>query len=168
MQPILFVDLDGVLVDLRSGLSKAVGQDLKNFDKEQFDQTFYKFIKGLSYDQIYNFWTNLPFLGKSEDLWEKLQKHQPLILSAAGNCIATCQGKKNWCKKHLKLDPERVFCSKKGSEKQFYASPKSILIDDQPRNIKQFKEKGGHAIMHTHPQKTLRELKKIIKKIGFN
>lgn len=168
MQPILFVDLDGVLVDLVGGLSKILETDLSNLQKSEFDKHYYKFIKDQSFEQLVKFWTHLPPKNDYLELWNHVKKYQPLILTAAGNSVASCIGKKKWCKKYLQLDGDRVFCSKNSSEKQYYASHKSILIDDFDRNIKQFKEKGGHAILHTTPKKTLAELKKVLKKMNFN
>lgn len=167
MQPILFVDLDGVLVDLLGGLGDIIGQDLKKLSKDEFDKVYYKFIEDQSHEQLVRFWSNLPPMSNYKLLWDHVTKYQPLILTAAGNSIATCIGKKKWCEKHLKIKGDRVFCSKNSSEKQYYASSKSILIDDFDRNVKQFKEKGGHAILHTAPKKTLLELKKIFKKMNF-
>ena len=51
------------------------------------------------------------------------------------------------------------------SEKQGYAqtgyrSP-AILIDDFPRNIQQFRARGGIGIVHTTASKTITELKKL-------
>jgi 5'(3')-deoxyribonucleotidase len=164
MQPILFIDLDGVLVDLNSGLSEISGKNLEGLDKPAFKQTYYKFISSVNYDDLVNFWANLPPMPEYMKLWNKVKHLQPLILTAVTNNMANCEGKKKWVEKHLKISADRVFCAKKSRDKQFYASPKSILIDDYAKNIEEFKNKNGHGILHTHNKKTLSELKKVLKK----
>jgi hypothetical protein len=164
MQPILFVDLDGVLVDLASGLSEILETDLKKVDSKEFTEKYYDFIATLSSDDLLKFWTNLPPMPEYLDLWNKVKHLQPVILTAVGGSTITCEGKKIWCKKHLGLEPDRVFCSVNSSDKQNYASSKSILIDDQSRNIEQFTKKGGYGIHHTRTKKTLKELGKLLQK----
>lgn len=164
MQPILFVDLDGVLVNLTQGLTDILGIDMSKLSKPEFTKTYYKFIRSLNQKDIFDFWTNLSPTEDCHVIWKAVQKYQPLILTAVGNCMTTCEGKKNWCKKHLGLSPERVFCSINSEDKQNYASPKCILIDDHEKNIEQFTKKGGYGIHHTHTKKTLSKFKKILKK----
>jgi len=60
------------------------------------------------------------------------------------------------------LDADRVFCSKDSKEKQNYASPKAILIDDFDDNIEQFRAKGGHGIFFKNNKDALKKIKKII------
>lgn len=165
MQPIVFVDLDGVLVDLQKGFADLTEKPYKKLSHQSFSKIIQKYLKNLSVKQIINFWSHLPETKECKQLWSKLSQFQPIILTACGNCEATCKGKKEWCKKHLGLENARVFCSKNSKEKQFYASPKSILIDDYDSNIEQFNNAGGHGILHTHPDKTLEIFSKICKKI---
>ena len=42
-----------------------------------------------------------------------------------------------------------------------YASPTSILIDDYPKNIKEWENKGGIGIVHKSAEQTLRALEKL-------
>jgi hypothetical protein len=164
MQPILFVDLDGVLVDLAQGLSDILDYDFKKIDSKEFTNRYYEFVDGLTNGELLNFWINLPPTKDYLKIWKKVEHLQPMILTAVGGSTISCEGKKAWCKKNLNLNSDRVFCSYNSSDKQNYASSNSILIDDQSRNIKQFKEKGGHGIHHVHAGKTLKQLNKILKK----
>lgn len=167
MQPIVFVDLDGVLVDLQRGFAELNKKPYKKMSHKEFSNIIQKYLKNLSVKQIVNFWSNLPETKDCQKLWENLSQFQPIILSACGNCEASCLGKKLWCKKHLGLDKDRVFCSKNSAEKQLYASPKSILIDDYEKNIEQFNNKGGYGIHHTRTNKTLETLKKHLNLLGI-
>jgi len=43
----------------------------------------------------------------------------------------------------------------------FCTGPETILIDDREKTITEWQEKGGTAILHTTPEETTRELKKL-------
>ncbi len=166
MQPIIFVDLDGVLVDLQGGLGSILQIDLNNHTRDEFEPILKNYLKNLDTKQLVDFWSKLPKTKDCDKLWKFVTNFQPLILTASANNEASCLGKKLWCKKNLGLSSDRVFCSKSSTEKQKYASPKSILIDDYKRNISQFNKNGGHGILHTRTNKTILQLKKLIKKLG--
>ncbi len=162
MQPIIFVDLDGVLVNLVAGLSKVVGEEIESANSDTFKKHYYKLVESLNHDDLVNFWTHLPPTDDCMTIWNSLKHLQPLILTAVTDSMASCEGKKNWVEKHLKIPRDRVFCACKSREKQKYASINSILIDDYDKNIEEFKNKGGHGILHTRTKKTLKELQKIL------
>lgn len=163
MQPIIFVDLDGVLVNLAAGLSKVVGEEISALDSTKFRKHYYHLVASLNHDDLIEFWANLPPMPDYMKLWNSLKDLQPLILTAVTNSMASCEGKKKWAEKYLKISPDRVFCAAKSKDKQSYASNNSILIDDYDKNIQQFKEKGGYGILHTRTSKTLKELNTILK-----
>jgi phosphoglycolate phosphatase-like HAD superfamily hydrolase len=166
MQPIIFVDLDGVLVNLKQGLGNILQMDLEDYSRDDFEPLLKNYLKQLNTKELINFWSKLPKTKDCDKLWSFLKEHQPLILSASGNSEPSCMGKKLWCKKNLGIDSDRVFCSKTSSEKQKYASNKSILIDDFDKNIKQFNKNGGHGILHARINKTLTKLKRLLKSLN--
>ena len=47
------------------------------------------------------------------------------------------------------------------SQKQTYASPASILIDDYEKNTKEFTARGGTGITFKNANQTIAELKKL-------
>lgn len=168
MQPVLFVDLDGVLVDLKQGVGQILKMNLDKLSRKEFEPILDNYLKNLNTKQLMSFWANLPETKNCKKLWDKVKDFQPLILSACGHSQISCQGKKIWCKKHLGIDGDRIFCSKNAEEKQKYASPKSILIDDYKKSIKQFIERGGHGIHHTSLSKTISALRKVLRKMNIN
>ena len=98
-------------------------------------------------------------------LWNFIRPYKPDLLSAYTNRDPNCKpGKLKWASKNLGLGVNRVNLVMR-SEKQGYAqtgyrSP-AILIDDFPRNIQQFRARGGIGIVHTTASKTITELKKL-------
>jgi len=153
MQPLIFVDLDGVLVDLVGGLAERLGKDLS--DREIFNQEYRKFIKETNPWALSQFWAKLPQTKDCEKLWNAFKGYKPLILSSVSNCINAVYGKELWCFTNLEIPSDRVFLSQNSADKALYASPKSLLIDDYDKNIERFRAAGGMAIHHTDTDKTI-------------
>ncbi len=68
------------------------------------------------------------------------------------------QGKRVWVKREL---PGTKLILRYASQKQEYASPTSILIDDRQKNIDQWEAAGGIGILHTSTANTIEQLKKL-------
>ena len=67
-----------------------------------------------------------------------------------------CDQKREWLKKNgLDLLPQHFAMGAR--EKQKWAAPNALLIDDYEKNIRQFKEKGGHGIFYQHDINKLME-----------
>lgn len=162
MQPLIFVDLDGVLVDLAGGLSKRLGKDLS--DKDVFDFEFRKFIKETHPFALSQFWAKLPPTKDCEKLWKAFKSYKPLILTSVSGCINTVYGKELWCFTNLAIPSDRVFLSQNSKDKALYASPKSLLIDDFDKNIQRFRDAGGMAIHHTDADKTIELFNSFVEK----
>lgn len=68
-----------------------------------------------------------------------------------------CRQKGLWLDRHgMELIP-RIF-TKGSSDKQRYATPGCLLIDDYHRNIADFNKRGGVGILHEAPAKTFAAL----------
>lgn len=167
MQPIIFVDLDGVLVDLKKRLLEISNKPKEYLSKSTLTVLFYEIIREMNENERIEFWSNLDMKENALDFWNFLSGWQPLILTSVSGCQAAVVGKKIWCENNLKIDPNRVFCSRKSTEKQFYASPKTILIDDYENNIKEFRAKGGHGILFEDNEQAKSELLELFKNNGF-
>ena len=124
--------------------------------------------KDAKWDPIRNdrrFWEDLPWMSDGKTLWNFIRPYKPDLLSAYTNRDSNCKpGKLKWASKNLGLGVNRVNLVMR-SEKQAYAqtgyrSP-AILIDDFPKNIQQFRARGGIGIVHTTASKTITELKKL-------
>lgn len=75
--------------------------------------------------------------------------------------------KRGWLQKQglMKfLDSEHIVFVPGKQYKSRYAHSNSILIDDTPINVQQFKEKGGNSILHKNINETLKELKIFLQK----
>ena len=68
-----------------------------------------------------------------------------------------------WLKKNTEFKRGNIHLVKR-AQKQSYAKTNekpNILIDDYPKNIKEWENKGGIGIHHTDAGKTISELKRL-------
>jgi len=162
MQPLIFIDLDGVLVDLVGGLSEKLGKDLS--DRNVFNFEFRKFTKETQPWALSQFWAKLPPTPDCERLWNAFKGYKPLILTSVSGCVNAVYGKELWCWTNLGIPSDRVFLSQNSADKTLYASKKSLLIDDFDKNINRFREAGGMAIHHTDTDNTIKLFNNYVEK----
>lgn len=158
------MDLDGVLVDLKKGLSEKTGKKLDFIHSEEFTGIFKNYVHNLSFAESVQFWADLPPTEGYLDIWQSVKFYKPLILTSVSGKTPAIYGKELWCKKYLEIDSSRVFCSKNSKEKRNYASKKSLLVDDFIDNVSQFIDAGGFAIHHVETTSTILQIKDFIQK----
>ena len=156
----IYMDLDGVVVDFLKGISDIIGIQLKNFnDWGKHKKEGWKLVS----DKGSGFWSDLEWLRDGKQLWTYIKKYSPSILSAypvnKNNMDYAIKGKNEWISNNLNGYGNVNLV--KGIEKQNYATPTSILIDDSQRNIKQWESKGGIGILHISTKDTIKQLKRL-------
>ena len=165
MQPIIFVDLDGVLVDLWAGLEERLNKKIPFDNKKLFTEEFYKFIETLTPAELTQFWVKLPPTADCFRIWNAVKPYKALILTSVTNHQSSIYGKEIWCKNNLNIFSDRIYCSAKSTDKKNYASKNSILIDDFIDNVVEWREAGGIAIHHQDADDTIRQIKDYISKL---
>jgi hypothetical protein len=155
----LYCDLDDVLVDWQTNILS----EIPDFWLLKIEERFKILI-----EKGEKFWSDLPWTKDGEELWENIKIYKPIILSAGA--IGKYQvhdfvrkGKIEWVKKNLSTDTEIIVCHRR--EKKNYSKIGNILIDDNEKNINEWKDYGGIGILHTNSKKTigdLNEIKKIL------
>jgi 5'(3')-deoxyribonucleotidase len=162
-QATIYCDLDGVLADFLAAASKALGRKitpktpkLNNADWRQIRATE-------------GYWEHLKFFASGRKLWSYIRKYQQVILSAlpVSNTEWSIKGKRAWVSSNLpSVSGSRLLLVQR-KEKQKYAKNASgrpnILIDDHPKNIREWEAAGGTGILHKSGavDKTLAKLKKL-------
>lgn len=154
----IYVDLDGVLCDFDLQFSKLNEENLK----------FSEFIKKYSKTKAWRligksgkkFWSEMPWMPEGKELWSFINKNFEkqnieILTAGATHDINLVEGKKEWCLRELGDYKVNVV---RGVEKQNFANPETILIDDTERNILQFREKGGIGILYKNVNDTLESL----------
>ncbi len=152
----LFCDLDGVLADFNKGYLNLTGIDIS---KMSF-QTGAKFWKPID-DAGEKFWSELEWMEDGEYLWNCIRSFNldPVILSAPSKQKSSIIGKQKWVKRELKGVP---LILKNAKQKQHFAAPNHILIDDRLDNCERWTHAGGISINHINAPKTVLNLLEII------
>ena len=164
VNPEVYCDMDGVLVNLYKGIHKVINNT--NPSQDQMNAFFHS-DAGTSTD----FWANLPWQRDGKALWKQLQRYDTHILSACpsvcGKDLKVIKGKKEWCKKNLGIHPSRIHVVQRREKKDFArdweaskSGPAVILIDDNKKTCAEWESAGGIAIYHTGASKSIKELKK--------
>lgn len=155
---IIYCDLDGVLVDLERGVREQLGMD-KPMSRLQMMRSLAQMRRSGTVDLV-AFFGALPWTKDGKDLWNFIEPYNPIILTGgADEANEIGAGKNLWCEKNLGISTNRIIHE---SQKDKYAGPGKILIDDYDRNSNAFTAAGGIGIIHTDSTNTLNQLKNIL------
>lgn len=163
---IIYVDMDGVLVDFDTGVERFTGVRL-NHDTQSRELRD-KIMQQVGEEGGTQFWVNLCWMKDGKFLWEQINTIAQLygadvaILSSPGTKRGTHfvqnakKGKPQWVRRELGPNVKLIL----ESDKKKYAKAGTILIDDYTKNTKNFVKAGGDAILHKSVFKTVVELTK--------
>ena len=154
--PEIYCDMDEVLCNFTGGYTDTFNKDFASTDKEER----WEDIKSKK-----DFWHTLPWMPGAEKMWRMLNKYNANILSAYSKRDSNSQkSKRTWISKNLRLNGKIHLVQREDKQKFATTNDKpNILIDDYPKNIKEWEAKGGIGIRHINPAKTMRELEKLLK-----
>lgn len=164
MQPVIYVDMDGVLVNLRKGLGDHLGVDIEHASNEEWNKHFYSFSDNMTDAALAQFYSKLPPTAECMQIWNAVKGYKPKILTSISNRKPVIFGKELWCFTNLGIPSDYVYCTPNSGGKCEYACKKALLIDDYKKNIQQWRDAGGTAIHHTSIDSTLEQFKDFIDK----
>jgi len=150
-----FVDMDGVLSNFQHHFDNTIdhgGLDSKNFDEYEHEITAIK-----------NWWLKMPVLPDAKELISYLSKMECEIhiLSAAPEWQKDGKIQKTaWIRKHFNIPTNNIHIVRR-VQKQDYAKPGYILIDDYKKNISEWESAGGTGILHINTKSTINKLKEL-------
>ena len=153
IQYTIYCDMDGVLVDFDRGYQELTGMTTQQADAMGGDTFWEPLTKAGA-----KWWITLNWMPDGKQLWNYIKKYTPILLSAPSKQESSRLGKRVWVKREL---PDVKLILRPASQKQQYASPTSILIDDRQKNIEQWEAAGGIGILHTSTANTIEQLKKL-------
>ena len=157
----IFLDMDGVIVDFMSAVYKLFKltdfREWENMGKDKYVEINKTGEK---------WWSEMNWLSDGKKLWNYLKDYDVTILSAGprdktSNAISV-KGKRNWLNKNIGSSYGSNAIITTAVEKQKHAARNHILIDDSPRNIKQWISKGGIGILHKNTNDTIKQLEQLI------
>lgn len=166
----LFVDLDGVLASYDEHFFSLFG--CNSMEWERKGKTVWDAIAAAP-----RFFEDMPVIPGAIEFWHELHKLHldPVILTSCGRSSfhQGLRSKMVWCQKHLKIEDREhhvltngpiVIPVKAGWSKAAFARDETdILIDDWDKNCAAWEVAGGTAIHHTSFEKSLAELKRVMK-----
>ena len=146
----IYLDLDGVLVDLVPELCKALGFDIKNWSAGEYNVSK---VFHMEHQFIWNytneaFWAELPWTADGKQILEACWR----AVDHRNVCIATTSaeyaffGKQQWIERELPwfwAHRQFVFTE----SKKLLAHDGAVLIDDCDDNVNMFRKAGGKAIL---------------------
>jgi hypothetical protein len=149
----IYCDMDSVLVDFDLGYQELTGMTTQQADANGVEAFWEPLTKAGA-----KFWITLQWMPDGKQLWDYIKKYNPILLSAPSREESSKLGKRVWVKREL---PGVKLILKYASQKQEYASPTSILIDDRQKNIDQWEAAGGIGILHTNTPNTIKQLQQL-------
>lgn len=149
----VFLDLDGVLVDLVGGLCRYHKIQNPYIHSANLGKYNLREIVGMSSEEFWgrldhDFWLDLEWMYDGRSILETILNwtDRITILTAPTGFKWCAEGKIAWLKKHL---PKFRYLI--GQGKEAIAAPDKFLIDDYDKNIDLWRINGGYAIQIPRP-----------------
>lgn len=149
---VLYLDLDGVLVDFNSGYRKLFSKGIKETQESEGEKAAReKYLAAGS-----TFWAELDWIQGGQELWNAAKGlfERVCILSSAGTTDPVRGqlvevGKRLWLKKNMpEMSASDVFIVLGKHEKKKHAAKDAILVDDVRVTIDDWNKAGGYGILH--------------------
>ena len=170
-EPIVYVDMDGVLADFFGGVEKLYGVEhwkelTSNKDEGGLKQEVINRITGT------DFFATLTEFPTSDQLIAMVKKFTGgtfsiLTSPLRGDHENSTKYKKLWINQHI-ANPEQVIVT---GRKEAYAKDKAsgtpnILIDDRPTNIERWQNAGGYGILYQANRDQLTKVQQALNDYG--
>lgn len=155
---VLFVDLDGVLVDFDKQM-EDIGFPRQRMEADKKAKREFWATVGAMAKRGEPFWGTMDPMPDAFQLWNYIKKYNPQILSATGHVGNGVPEKRQWVAKYLG-NPE-THLVRKSEDKAKFAAPTHILIDDRKKSIEPFVAAGGIGILHTSAADTISQLQRL-------
>jgi hypothetical protein len=155
----LFLDMDGVLVDLARGFKDVCGYPLSWGLEEKIGKEKYWTPV---HEARPNFWSTLPKMVGADDMVDGLLNNIHLnnvhILSAVFNDHEECEDEKRvWVQNNTPVKTENINIVQRREKRNFAKTDgvPNVLVDDMEKNCVEWVAAGGIAILHTCPVQTV-------------
>lgn len=167
----IYLDMDGVLTDFQGRFEKFTGSSpeewFNNKKLEYSDKEAQKlFWKIIDVDVGEEFWSEMNWTPKGKYIWDLTKKYNPILLTSPSRNKVSKTGKLKWADKNLTPTPKVIF--RESKKKKEFSDENSILIDDKPSNIEDWKNSGGIAIHHPTNSSDVSKIEIKLKKLGYD
>ena len=147
--------MDGVLTNFEGRFQKYSNNILPQDYESKFGKDkFWELVDG----EGVAFWVGMPWMEDGKTYWDYIKKYDVELLSSPSRSNNSRLGKRLWVRNNMPGTKLKLAYS---SDKQKYAAPNHILIDDRKSNIDQWISQGGIGILHTSAADTINQLQKL-------
>jgi hypothetical protein len=172
-KPVIFCDMDGVLVDFDEGYKELTGVSTHHADSQGKDNFWDLYRNSLKEKNIpeKSYWANLDWMPDGKQLWDFISPYNPYVLTAPSVNMdipfedryklennESMQGKTEWVQR---LPNMKKLYFRSAKRKADFAGPGKILIDDRKDTIDSWNANGGIGILHTSAANTIEQLQKL-------
>lgn len=149
----LFIDLDGVLADFDTSAKSILGMHPRSFEEEFGSNEFWSRLSG-----AHRFYNNLEPYPGAYDFMEALSEFDPWVLTGCpSNMPEAHYDKQEWVKSHFGKHIPTITTQSK--YKSNFCSPSDVIVDDWPKHMEAWINKGGIWILHENFEKSLEEVR---------
>ena len=153
---VIYCDLDGVLTNFDKSFENVFGVPPEIGFKQYSKEEIWDAINSTT-----NFWKDMAWQPGGKELWGFIKDKNTKLLTTPAHSVLSCEDdKSDWCKEELGEEYQVIF----SSSKEDYATEDSVLIDDSKDNIEKFKNAGGHTILHTSAEDSIKKLSHLLSK----
>jgi hypothetical protein len=172
-KPVIFCDMDGVLVDFDEGYKELTGVTTQHADSQGKDEFWKLYRDSLKNKDISerSYWANLDWMPDGKQLWDYIKEYNPYVLTAPSVNFdipfeeryklennESMQGKTEWVQR---LPNMKKIYFRSAQRKADFAGPNKILIDDRKDTIDSWNANGGIGILHTSAANTIKQLQQL-------
>ena len=169
-KPVIFCDMDGVLVDFDKGYKELTGVSTHHADSQGRNEFWKLYRDNLKNKDIpeKSYWANLDWMPDGKQLWDYIKEYNPYVLTAPSVNFdlpfeeryklennESMQGKTEWVQR---LPNMKKLYFRSAQRKADFAGPGKILIDDRKDTIDSWNANGGIGILHTSTANTIKQL----------
>ena len=162
--PAIYCDMDQVLCNFLKGAEKALGKSYT--DKDYWNRPESGDKKKELTQNHPHLYRDLEWMPDGKKLWNFISEYNPRILSAAPTewMPNATKDKHQWLSKNTSIPKKDINIVARKDKRKYAVDERgqpAILIDDHPKNIKEWKAAGGIGVHHTSSSKTIAQLKKM-------
>ena len=172
-KPVIFCDMDGVLVDFDEGYKQLTGVTTQHADSQGKNEFWSLFRDSLKEKDIpeRSYWANLDWMPDGKQLWDYIKDYNPYVLTAPSVNFdipfeerykmennESMPGNTEWVQR---LPNMRKIYFRSAGRKADFAGPGKILIDDRKDTIDSWNANGGIGILHTSAANTIKQLQEL-------